>query len=320
MKIKPAFGALFLLANFVFVSPVFAGGFGIDHFVQGPNGASFASPGQAYTLTFGVHTHTQNLEPCKQCPTKIAFLNPQPGDIVNPVSDKTDDNGEITVKVSSQVPYIRYVEAVATLPDRTVYGEGIPQVLLNFTGKDLPYSETNNPIYNLPANPSPAPSNRPNTAINAWLLNQKLIENNQREVTVKWSAFDGNPGTFSILGRLTSNKNNWDKLLEGQRGPSATVTIPNEDYSIQMHGCMDKVGICANSNILLLPKIQIQDGKAIIQSPISLQPGDSRVDDLNKKVNDLQNQLEQSKKTQSVLEQRINDLVNFIKKLFPFFK
>ncbi len=45
-----------------------------------------------------------------------------------------------------------------------------------------------------------------------------------------------------------------------------------------------------------------------------------QVDELNKKVNDLQNQLDQSKKTQSVLEQRISNLVDFIKRLFPFFK
>lgn len=44
------------------------------------------------------------------------------------------------------------------------------------------------------------------------------------------------------------------------------------------------------------------------------------VEELNKKVESLQNQLEASKKQQSALEQRVNDLINFIKNLFPFFK
>lgn len=49
-------------------------------------------------------------------------------------------------------------------------------------------------------------------------------------------------------------------------------------------------------------------------------PDNSKVEELSQKVEDLQNQLEQSKKDQSFLEQRVNDLVDFIKKIFPFFK
>lgn len=45
-----------------------------------------------------------------------------------------------------------------------------------------------------------------------------------------------------------------------------------------------------------------------------------KVEELNKKVENLQSQLEASKQKQSVLEQRINDLVTFIKRIFPFFK
>ncbi|RJQ38498.1 hypothetical protein C4559_01775 [Candidatus Microgenomates bacterium] len=158
-------------------------------------------------------------------------------------------------------------------------------------------------------------------SINAWILNQQTSDASNRQVTVKWGAFDGNPGTFTIYGRLTSNKNNWDKLLENQKGPSAGVTIPaDKDYYLKVSGCKDKIGTCADSNVLLLPKFQEQDGNIIIQNPSTVSNEDSKVKELNNKVENLQNQLDQSKKNQFVLEQRINDLVNFIKKLFPFFK
>lgn len=169
---------------------------------------------------------------------------------------------------------------------------------------------------------NPIPSSAPSASINAWILNQEVSSDaSNRQVTVKWGAFDGNPGTFTIYGRLATNKNNWDKLSENQRGPSAQVTIPAyEDYYIKVSGCQDKIGTCADSNVLLLPKFQKQDGKVVIQSPSPVSDENSKVEELNKKVENLQTQLDQSKKAQSVLEQRINDLVSFIKNLFPFFK
>lgn len=325
---------VFALFAFLFTPLTFAGGGLIEPInIQGPNGASFANPGEAYTLTFRVDLNNDSgsYSPsnwCKQCPAKIVFLNPQDGDKVNPLSDKTDDNGEITAKVSSGVPLVRYAHAIVTLPDGTVY-EG-SQVFLNFTGKLLFYPESNNSIYNLPSNSTPTPTPTPTPAqgssvgINVWILSQQIPDagSNSRNVVIKWSAFDGNPGTFTIYGRLASNKN-WDKLLDGQKGPSATVNIKAEDYYIKVYGCQDKWGNCVDSNILFFPKVSAikPTPSPTIKPTVSPTPNsDKKVDELNKKVENLQNQLEQSKKTQGVLEQRVNDLVNFIKKLFPFFK
>lgn len=335
MQTNKVLWGLFLLTSLFFVPPVFAGG-GLIEIVntQGPNGGLFAKPGEAYILTFRVHLRNANpynssINWCKQCPAKIVFLNPQGGDIVNPLSDKTDDNGEIIAKMSSSAPYVRYAYAIATLPDGTVY-EG-SQVFLNFTGQLLFYPESNNPIYNLPSNPNPTQNPTPtpisSSGVNVWLLSQQSFQPNGRQATIKWSAFDGNPGTFTIYGKSASNKNNWDKLLEGERGPSATIKIMvDEDYYIKVNGCQDKLGTCVDSNMLLVTKLKETDEKIV--SPQNPNPtlfpapsGDNKqVGELNKKVENLQNQLDQSKKTQSILEQRINDLVNFIKHLFPFFK
>lgn len=166
----------------------------------------------------------------------------------------------------------------------------------------------------------------PTTGINVWLLSQQSFYPNGRQATIKWGAFDGNPGTFTIYGKTASNKNNWDKLVEGEKGPSYTVKImPNEDYYIKINGCQDKFGNCVDSNILFIPKIQKDGNITPSQTPNpTVSPtssGDSsKTDELNKKVENLQNQLDQSKKSQSILEQRVNDLVSFIKKFFPFFK
>lgn len=154
--------------------------------------------------------------------------------------------------------------------------------------------------------------------INTWVLNQQL-DNNNRQVTLKWSAFGGNPGIFSVLAKSETNKTNWDKIAWEQRGPSVIVTIPNEDYYLKMYGCADKYGNCTDSNILWLPKITIENGTVVVPSVVPV-TSNAKIDELDKKVNDLQNQLDQSKKTQSSLEQRINDLVSFIRKIFPFFK
>lgn len=54
------------------------------------------------------------------------------------------------------------------------------------------------------------------------------------------------------------------------------------------------------------------------EQPIIVEESNNK--ELEQKIANLEAQLTESKQKQSFLEQRINDLVNFIKKLFPFFK
>lgn len=71
--------------------------------------------------------------------------------------------------------------------------------------------------------------------------------------------------------------------------------------------------------MLFVPKINNDSGKVIPLPVPSSSPSDVKKDDLAKKVASLEAQLAESKKEQNILSQRVNDLVNFIKKLFPFF-
>lgn len=54
------------------------------------------------------------------------------------------------------------------------------------------------------------------------------------------------------------------------------------------------------------------------EQPIIVEESNNK--ELEQKIANLEAQLEESKKEQNILAQRINDLVSFLKKLFPFFK
>src|SRR3989338_532474 len=131
---------------------------------------------------------------------------------------------------------------------------------------------------NVTTNPTPPPAN-----ITARIANQQFVEQYSRQVTVKWGAFDGYPGTFTIYVKATTNKNDWEQKFDGSKGPSATFNLKaDQDYHIKVHGCMDKFGTCVDSNILLLPKLQKQENPNPTISPAP--SGDNKnVEELNKK-------------------------------------
>lgn len=182
-------------------------------------------------------------------------------------------------------------------------------------GLESPYSDT---VTIDLANSKYVPPATISNTITAWVLNQQL-DNNKRQVTLKWSAFDGNPGTFSVLAKSETNKTNWDKIAWEQRGPSVTVNIPNEDYYLKMYGCADKYGDCSESNILSLPKITIENGTVVVPSVVPV-TSNTKIGELNKKVSDLENKLAESQKKQSVLEERLNGLISWIRSHIPFFR
>lgn len=314
-----AIGGLFLLASLVFVSPVLAGG-GPVEFTIDPSQGQALNPGEQYIVYARVYADGPYPTYCKNCFIKLALQNPQEGDYLAQNDGVTNDEGRIYAEVISKVPGNRTIYVSELRNTDGARRTANSSVVLNYTGESI-----------LPPNPTPTPTPpstpAPSAEINVWLLSQQLDRSTNRNIVIKWSAFDGNPGTFTIYGRATSNKNNWDKLLDGQRGPSATINIrADEDYYIKVNGCQDKAGTCVDSDILLITKLQGKDGKIVSpQNPnliISPTPnGDNkRVDELNKRVENLQNQLEESKQRQSFLEIRLNQLVSWIKSIFPFFE
>lgn len=342
MNLIKVLGSLFLLAALTFVPSAFAGGQLVD--LNADSYGATNSDG-----TYGrIMRFVWRGAPCEGTEVTFKFVDPKDGDYVMTTSGNatfvfTKDrqpyykNGEqvcgTNAKMGSKVLGERNV-TVMVKSGSSVWADS-PVIKVDFDGQYHAGNSTNgynymssqdDPYYALiqsqqTSNPTP-----PSATINAWLLKQELSGGNSRKVTIKWSAFDGYSGTFKVYAKSTSNKNNWEESFDGSKGPSADITLKaDQDYHLKINGCMDKWGTCVDSNVLTLPKLQRNEGGTIVvPSPSTIittpAPTNSNVEDLNKKVENLQTQLDQSKKTQSVLEQRINDLVNFIKKLFPFFK
>ncbi len=341
MKLNKAFGSLFLLASLVFVPPVFAGGGGVYVDVTKTDDP-LANIVRVY-INPALYT-------CKGINVSLSFLVPEDGDRIS----GSDSNGSSTINNDPEYAsingkeYLRCSTYLKVYTAHTKLNRILNIYLKGMAGesRQIAFSAGYEPDYNssllLPwedsnySAPVPQPSNEPvpSANINVWLLDQRFVGQNKREVTVKWGAFGGHSGTFTIYAKQ-ANKNDWDEKFDGSKGPSATFNIKaNQDYQIKVNGCMDKWGICVDSNIINLPgakdDIAYQDFHPKNDvSYVSPTPtaDNNNVDQLNeqssslsKKVENLQNQLDQSKKTQGVLEQRINDLVNFIKRLFPFFK
>ena len=255
---------LLSIFSLALINPVFAGGGLIEPIsIAGPNGQAYASVGQAYILTFRVskydgEPYNSSVSYCKQCPAKIVFFDPQNGDIINPLSDKTDDNGEISVKLASGVPYIRYAHAVVTLPSGEVY-EG-SKVVMNFTGKMLFYPDTEKPEYNLPKNNSVQP------------------DPGQRDIARQ-------PG----IGQAE----------QPVYGKTPVKTTPQR-----------------------LPAVPASNGQSETPDFSKTDVADATTSstDLENKGQELEKRLDESQQKQSALEQSVNNIMSWIKSVFPFFK
>ncbi|MDO8599801.1 MAG: hypothetical protein Q7R44_00105, partial [bacterium] len=186
------------------------------------------------------------------------------------------------------------------------------------------------------SNPTSTPTSvpLPEGTLKVWLLSQQFTPPSGRQALIKfgWDATSGNV-SYNIYTRRASDKN-WEQQQSGLRGPSTTLSLKgNEDYYVKAQGCIDKIGNCTDSSELFLPRIKEQNAGTTNSAPstskitptqsttvINTNSSDKKVEELNNKVTDLEKKLEESKQKQSYLEQRVTDLVNFIKHLFPFFK
>lgn len=97
-------------------------------------------------------------------------------------------------------------------------------------------------------------------------------------------------------------------------------TDPKENMYEMLLGKMQNVNSGAQEEI----KAPVLDTPQVIETPVINSPKSSPVnekvvEELNQKVASLEGQLQDSWEKQRTLEQRINDLFAFIKKIFPFF-
>lgn len=332
---------LFALVSFTPVQPALAGGQLVSVYAD-PEGA--VNNNGLYLRVIRVYLNPTI--PCKGTTLTFHLSNSQDGDYITTGSgtatytmpeDRGDSGCNTYAKIGSMVKGVRQLTVDARNGDTRYTGSAIN---VHFDGEYHSENESggldgynyrsstvdpyaSNPYWNQYITPTAYPI--PVGILTVTVLNQQVTLKG-RNVTLKWSVLEssrpGNSVFYDIYGKY-ANDTEWKQLLLDQAGPSATVTIPSDiDYSLKVQGCIRKVGNCLDSNVLVLPKVEKQDGKPIIPEVTSVPAnGDIiQIDELNKKVTDLESKLAESQKKQSALEKTVNDLLSWIKSRFPFFQ
>lgn len=314
MQISKTLGCLFLLTSLIFVSPVFAGG-GPVEFTVDSNQA--LNPGEQYIVHARVYADGPYPTYCKNCFIKLGLQNPQDADYIAQNSDATNDEGRIYAKVISKVPGNRtiYVSELRNTDGTRITANST--VLLKYTGESI-----STPTPNPTSTPVPQPIILPTGSIYVKVGVQRYVEGPKRYVYLSWNKVEG-AVKYNVYARLSDMKG-YGATIVGTGSLSSEIGINAFlDYYVKVDAC-NSAG-CISSSEVFVPRMRkSEEGTIVAPSPSTVttspSPTNSNVEELNKKVENLQNQLDQSKKTQNVLEQRINDLINFIKRLFPFFK
>ncbi|OGE26520.1 hypothetical protein A3H85_00390 [Candidatus Daviesbacteria bacterium RIFCSPLOWO2_02_FULL_40_8] len=282
--------------------------------------------------------------PCLGTQVTFKFTDSQPNDYIMTSSGNEtvimDESCGVYAKMASLNLATRSVTAIVKAGDKTYTDPYIPTIKVDFDGQYHTDSAYDNYSYRTSVedpykdyrNPTDYPTVKPlptiQDDIKVWLLNQKadasVNKYGGRTATVKWSAvnIDGYKVLYDIYITESGGKTS---IRQSEYGPSAVLYLESDkDYTVKVKACINKVGSCKDSNAIVIPKFENKNGVFVTPSVtpmISVAPEqDQTTDQLNQKINDLQNQLNESKKQQGLLETRLNDLINFIKNLFPLFR
>lgn len=309
MKINKVFGSLFiLLIGLFFSSPVFAGG-GPVEFTLDPN--QTLNSGEQYIVHARVSADGPYPTYCKNCFIKLALQNPQDSDYIAQNNDVTNDEGRIYAKVISKVPGNRTIYVSELRNSDGVSSIAYSTIVLPYTGEStfLP-SPT----------PTPQPIGLPAKSIHVKVDSQRYVEGSKRYVNLSWNKVDG-ATKYIVYNRVVKG---YDSNYVVETGSLNTELTLNAflDYYIKVDAC-NSAG-CISSSEVFIAKMQKNDDKVVnTPTPIvttSPEPTNSNIEELNKKVENLENQLQASQKKQSALELKFNQLANWIKSIFPFFK
>lgn len=330
MNIRRAFVALFFSVTtllFLLAVPVLAGGGPVEFSVY-PN--SPLNPGEQYVVNVKVSSVSPSYPPCANCYIKLAFQNPQDSDYIAQSNDRTDDNGRIYAKVISRIPGNRtiYVAALNDSDGRNIEANSI--VILNYIGKPtiIPVIQAPEMVY---------PQDRQTIDLEgAYMFKVTRIEGasgylfglfqddimvyeNYRDAKTlsadgEFALWEGNPahakfkaGEIKVMIRALVN-NEWTD--------ARTITITLKPRGGQEVGStpipMPVPSIMPTASPIL-PTIPPSQTIVIVRdSSASAQ--------LQKKVEELEQKLNESQQKQSTLENRLEQIIHWIKQIFPFFE
>lgn len=315
MHINKFIGSLFLLAAFIFVSPVLAGGGPISLEVS-PSG--FLPVGSKLTLKASVSNNNFDNPvylPCKKCPITIKIENPKNGEQILQDDSMTDDEGNVRASFSSQDVGEKVIFVDLILSDGITYTSS--KYVLNFA------------------------QSVPQGSISIKVDNQKSLGGNVRRVNLSWNSVQDALDYFVFAKPINGS---YGYALVDTRGLNGEIIIDTTpDYLVRVMAC-SSFGRCIESSevrisairqeskptptIKLIPTSQ-STPKPTLSTKITVAPKkaevtsggeNEKIEKLNREVENLQNQLDESKKKQSILESRLNQILSRIKSIFLFFK
>lgn len=276
---------------------------------------------------------------CKECLIKIKFENSQSDDVVNQLSDKTDTNGDVYAKVTSHQATVRSMYAEVTLYDGSLYPYS-SRYNINFSGKLLYWTpggyKTVEEYNALPKVHVDAPQ------LIITDSSQFTNKNTQRIVVFKVSATQG--AYINIWAKAEGGE--YQNNSGGATGDTAYAYVdPNKSYYFKAKayknmtasdlssGVSDfgnevylaKSGPTATNNEISQPTSLVTPNISPIISPVQVVPvtefkTSSETAQLKQKLEDLQRQLDESRQKQAKTESRLNQIIDWLKSHFPFFK
>lgn len=300
--------------------------------------SSYLNPGEQFTIHARVYAEGLSYPTyCKGCYIKFGLENPQASDVLEQSSDKTDENGYVDAKVISKVPGKRMLIVQELRNNNGAKVTANSYAMLYYKGETMSTPiPTSYPMPGAPEMVYPSDSQvlgidgaymfkvKPVAGASGYLFgffqNDIMIYENYRDDRTlssngEFAVWESNPfhvkfqlGKVKVLIRALVN-NQWTDARE------ITITLaPGGGTSNQPPS-----PVIPNTNQLVsttkFPPPNIQPSQKIVVVTDS-----SASAALQQRINDLEKKLAASERRQSVLESQLNQLITWIKSIFPFFK
>lgn len=306
-----------------FVAPVLAGG-GLVMLNVTPNLPSIRlNPGEFYKVHATAYTDNSYTTRCGQCSITFKFQNSNDTDIITPASGETDSNGEASARMVSNILGDRLVFVEVEMPDGTIYTSSSTLLAYNpgpaptnYMAPEMVYPQDNQTLdlegaYMFKVKPRQGASGY----LFGLFQDEIMIYENYRDAK-----------TLSANGEFA--------LWESNSAHSKFKTGP---VKVMIRALIDNEWTDARTiTIYLKPRGSIDSVPTIIPVPVptsspvlpTIPPSQTIIivhdssasAQLQKKVEELEQKLQESQQKQSALESRLEQIINWIKSIFPFFE
>lgn len=310
--------ALLLLAT-----PVLAGG-GLVSFEVIPDfpKSGRLAPGEFYTLKATSYLDNSYTARCQNCPITFKLENSNSSDVITQDSATTDSNGQASAKLISYVFGDRLAYAEVGMPDGNIYISSSYVLAYNagpttdYSAPEMVYPQDYQILdlegaYMFKVKPVQGASGY----LFGLFQDEIMVYENYRDAKTlsangEFALWESNPGHSKF--KTGPVKVMIRALISNEWTDARTITI-----YLRPRGSQDAVPtiipVPVPTTSPVLPTIPPSQTIVIIRdSSASAQ--------LQKKVEELEQKLQESQEKQSVLESRLEQIINWIKSIFPFFE